>query len=102
MVILSYHSLEDRKVKNLLKYGNTYIKEACLAKESTLIKSKNCWIPLFKKALTPSEEEIKRNRRSRSAKLRVAERDSDVSNDSTKEKINKSFIGSKQLKKMGK
>jgi hypothetical protein len=32
------------------------------------------WLPLFKRAQAPSEEEITRNRRARSAKLRVAER----------------------------
>ncbi|MCS7245427.1 MAG: 16S rRNA (cytosine(1402)-N(4))-methyltransferase RsmH [candidate division WOR-3 bacterium] len=51
LAVLSYHSIEDRIVKNLSK--------------SPL------FIPLFKKPLTPSQEEILENPRSRSAKLRV-------------------------------
>ena len=58
IVIISFHSLEDRITKTAL---NT-------AKEKNLVKI------LTKKPLTASEEEIKANPRSRSAKLRAAEK----------------------------
>jgi 16S rRNA (cytosine1402-N4)-methyltransferase len=55
LVILSYHSLEDRIVKRALRDDDRLI-------------------PLTKRPLTASEEELQRNPRSRSAKLRAAER----------------------------
>lgn len=68
LVIMSYHSLEDRRVKRLLKTG-------VVDPDSSLgIGERNPWSPLFKRAQGPSDEEIELNRRSRSAKLRVAER----------------------------
>ena len=70
LVVMSYHSLEDRLVKNFMKTGNF---------EGDVIKDfyGNIARPfelITKKPLTPSEEEIDRNSRSRSAKLRVAEK----------------------------
>lgn len=56
--ILSFHSLEDRLVKYALRDG---------AREGV-------WNLLTKKALRPSEDEVRRNPRSRSAKLRAVER----------------------------
>lgn len=69
VVIISYHSLEDRLVKNFFKTGNI---------EGNLIKDDfgNVINPLKeinRKIIIPSEEEIERNNRSRSAKMRVAE-----------------------------
>jgi 16S rRNA (cytosine1402-N4)-methyltransferase len=58
IAVISFHSLEDRIVKHTLRY---------FEKEGTLKV-------LTKKPITPSEEEIKRNPASRSAKLRVAEK----------------------------
>jgi 16S rRNA (cytosine1402-N4)-methyltransferase len=58
MVIISFHSLEDRMVKETFR---------TLAKEGTVGV-------LTKKPVRPSEEELRRNPRSRSAKLRCAER----------------------------
>lgn len=58
IAVISYHSLEDRVVKNMFK-------AAAYAKILKL---------LTKKPITPSEEEINLNRRARSAKLRVAEK----------------------------
>lgn len=68
LVVMSYHSLEDRRVKHLLKTG-VVSSDLCLG-----VGERNPWEPLFKRAQIPTEKEIELNRRSRSAKLRVAER----------------------------
>lgn len=69
VVIITYHSLEDRMVKNFLKSGN-----ADGIQETDLYgKSKAPFIP-EKKIILPSETEIQKNTRSRSAKLRIATR----------------------------
>lgn len=73
LVVMSYHSLEDRLVKNLMKTGNF---EGELQKDFygnvlgpyTLVS---------RKAITASEKELQQNNRARSAKLRIAERRSD-------------------------
>ena len=70
IAIISYHSLEDRLVKNFFKTGNT---------EGTLHKDfyGNPLTPfklITKKAIIPTEEEIEQNPRARSAKLRIAEK----------------------------
>ena len=69
LVILTYHSLEDRIVKNFMRSGNT---------EGTIEKDfyGNILTPfkLIEKGRTASEEEVERNPRSRSAKLRIAEK----------------------------
>ena len=70
LVVMSYHSLEDRLVKNFFKTGNF---EGELKKDFY----GNPLVPLklvTRKAVTASEEELQRNPRSRSAKLRVAEK----------------------------
>jgi 16S rRNA (cytosine1402-N4)-methyltransferase len=73
LVVISYHSLEDRITKNFLKTGNA---------EGKVIKDFYGKIDrpykiLTKKPVLPSAEEIQRNSRARSAKLRVGERISD-------------------------
>ncbi|MFZ6051010.1 16S rRNA (cytosine(1402)-N(4))-methyltransferase RsmH [Halocola ammonii] len=70
LVIMSYHSLEDRPVKHLMKTGNI---EGKVEKDfyGNLIRPLK---PLHSKPIVPSDEEIERNPRSRSAKLRIAER----------------------------
>ncbi len=70
LVIIAYHSLEDRLVKNFFKTGNT---------KGEVIKDfyGNIDRPfriLTKKALLASPEELRRNPRARSAKLRIAEK----------------------------
>ncbi len=70
MVIIAYHSLEDRLVKNFFKTGNF---------EGELVKDfyGNIERPfkiITKKAITASEAEQKQNPRARSAKMRVAEK----------------------------
>lgn len=70
LVIMTYHSLEDRPVKNFMKAGNFEGKE-----EKDFYG--NVIAPFYmvnRKVITPSEEELQQNSRSRSAKLRIAER----------------------------
>ena len=68
LVVISYHSLEDRIVKNFMRSGNT---EGRLEKDF-FGRVTTPWEVVTRKAITPSDEELERNSRSRSAKLRVA------------------------------
>ena len=70
LVVITYHSLEDRMVKNIMKTGNVEGKTTQdffgnLQTPSKLVNNK---------VIVPDEEEIERNPRSRSAKLRIAEK----------------------------
>lgn len=66
--ILTYHSLEDRMVKNIVKAGNAEGKV-----ETDLFGRSNAPLEAVNRSvITPSEEEQQSNPRSRSAKLRVA------------------------------
>lgn len=70
LVIMSYHSLEDRLVKNVMRSGKT---------EGEIDKDfyGNPLTPfrvITRKPIVPDEEEIERNSRARSAKLRIAEK----------------------------
>lgn len=70
LVVMSYHSLEDRLVKNFFKAGNF---EGEVEKDfygNPIVPLK----PVVRKAVTASEEELQINNRARSAKLRVAEK----------------------------
>ena len=70
LVVMSYHSLEDRLVKNFFKAGNF---EGEVNKDfygNPIVPLK----PVVRKAITASEEELQINNRARSAKLRVAEK----------------------------
>ncbi len=71
LVIISYHSLEDRLVKNLIKTGNT---EGKLEKDFIYGNEKKYFNNISHKPITASVKEIERNPRSRSAKLRIAEK----------------------------
>ncbi len=71
LVVISYHSLEDRLVKNLIKTGNT---EGIETKDIIYGTSKKIFKNLTGKPIVPDENEIKNNTRARSAKLRVAEK----------------------------
>ena len=67
--IITYHSLEDRIVKNVMKAGNTEGKV-----EQDFYGHITSPFRLVNKVTTPDNEEIQRNPRSRSAKLRIAEK----------------------------
>ena len=73
LVVISYHSLEDRIVKEFFKYESLSCVCPVDAPVCTCGKVKRLKI-LTRKPITPSEMEIKNNKRARSAKLRVAER----------------------------
>jgi 16S rRNA (cytosine1402-N4)-methyltransferase len=69
-VVITYHSLEDRFVKNFFKTGNT---------DGVVVKDffgnvQTPFVNITKKVCVPSAEEIQRNPRARSAKLRIAEK----------------------------
>ena len=70
LVIMSYHSLEDRIVKNFMRSGNTegIIEKDFFGRATTPFKV------ITRKAVVPTNVEIEINPRSRSAKLRVAVR----------------------------
>ncbi len=73
LVVISYHSLEDRLVKNLMKKGNL---EGNAEKDffGNPIKDLN---EINRKAIIATADEIKQNSRARSAKLRIAEKSND-------------------------
>lgn len=70
IVIITYHSIEDRLVKNFFKSGNFEGHE----EKDFYGNPISPFILVNKKVITPSEEEVRRNRRARSAKLRIAEK----------------------------
>ena len=70
IVVMSYHSLEDRLVKNFFKTGNAEGKEEKDFFGNLLTPYKI----ITRKPILPSDEEVERNSRARSAKLRIAER----------------------------
>ena len=73
LVVITYHSLEDRIVKNFLKSGNF---EGKVEKDFYGHVKRNFEL-VNRKVIVPSEEEIERNPRARSAKLRIAEKRKD-------------------------
>ena len=71
LVVMSYHSLEDRLVKNFIAKGNFEgVDQKDIYGNAIGVQFRS----ITKKPVLPSEEEVKRNPRSRSAKLRVAEK----------------------------
>lgn len=73
LVVISYHSLEDRIVKEFFRHEN--LKCVCPKDVPVCTCGKVQRLKIItRKPIVPSEEEIRANRRSRSAKMRVAER----------------------------
>jgi len=70
MIIISYHSLEDRIVKNFIKKGKIYGE----IEKDIYGNYELPFIAINNKPITPQKDELKINSRSRSAKLRIAER----------------------------
>lgn len=68
--VITYHSLEDRIVKNIMKAGNAAgkVEQDFFGRIQTPFRLVN------NKVITPSDEELEKNPRSRSAKLRIAEK----------------------------
>ncbi|MEG1546453.1 MAG: 16S rRNA (cytosine(1402)-N(4))-methyltransferase RsmH [Bacteroides sp.] len=70
LVVITYHSLEDRMVKNIMKTGNVEGK----AEQDFFGNLLTPFKLINNKVIIPDEAEIERNPRSRSAKLRIAEK----------------------------
>ncbi len=70
LVVISYHSLEDRLVKNFMRSGNFEGK----VEQDFFGRATAPFEVITRKAIVPSAEEVERNPRSRSAKMRVAEK----------------------------
>jgi 16S rRNA (cytosine1402-N4)-methyltransferase len=70
LVVITYHSIEDRMVKNYMRSGNL---EGKIEKDfyGNVLSP---WSLVNRRVITPTAEEIKENNRARSAKLRIAER----------------------------
>ena len=68
LVVISYHSLEDRLVKNFMRSGNFEGK----VEQDFFGRSQTPFEVVTRKAVVPTNEEVARNPRSRSAKLRAA------------------------------
>jgi 16S rRNA (cytosine1402-N4)-methyltransferase len=73
LAVISYHSLEDRVVKNLLRYQE----KICICPPSfpkCICDKKSTLEIITRKPIIPTSDEVARNPRARSAKLRVAEK----------------------------
>lgn len=70
LVVISYHSLEDRIVKNFMRSGNCegIVEKDFFGRQSTPLRV------VTRKPIVPTAEEVARNPRSRSARMRVAEK----------------------------
>ena len=68
LVVISYHSLEDRLVKNFLRSGNF----SGSVEKDFFGRALTPFEIITRKAVVPTAEELERNPRSRSAKLRAA------------------------------
>lgn len=71
--VITYHSLEDRIVKNVMKTGNAEGK----MKQDFFGRIETPFTLINNKVITPDDEELTNNPRSRSAKLRIAEKKDD-------------------------
>jgi 16S rRNA (cytosine1402-N4)-methyltransferase len=71
IAVITFHSLEDRMVKNFFKNGSIEKSESDVVYGT---KNKSELLVITKKPITPPDKELKNNPRARSAKLRIAER----------------------------
>lgn len=69
--VITYHSLEDRMVKNIMKSGNV---DGKVEEDPVYGRKASPYDLVNNKVIVPSDEEVERNPRSRSAKLRIAEK----------------------------
>ena len=69
LAIITYHSLEDRLVKNFMRTGNVEGRQ----EKDFFGRVNTPWRVITGKVIVPDDDEVSRNPRSRSAKLRVAE-----------------------------
>ena len=69
LAVITYHSIEDRMVKNFMRSGNLEGK----VEQDIFGRVQTPWKLVTRTPVTPDEQEILENPRSRSAKLRVAE-----------------------------
>lgn len=70
LAVITYHSIEDRMVKNFFRSGNT---EGEMEKD-LYGRVETPWEVITRSPITPDESEIEKNPRSRSAKLRIAQK----------------------------
>ncbi len=70
LVVISYHSLEDRMVKNLIRSGNT----GGRIEKDFFGNVQKPLLAVNRKVIIPSAEEVEENPRARSAKLRIAQK----------------------------
>lgn len=70
LAVITYHSIEDRMVKNFMRIGNV----EGIEDKDFFGRVSTPWKLITRTPITPSEEEVERNPRARSAKLRVAEK----------------------------
>ncbi|HDZ40960.1 MAG TPA: 16S rRNA (cytosine(1402)-N(4))-methyltransferase RsmH [Bacteroidetes bacterium] len=68
--VIAYHSVEDRLVKNFFRYGNFEGQE----RKDFYGNTESPFILVNRKVISPSPEEVSRNKRARSARLRIAEK----------------------------
>ena len=69
LVVITYHSLEDRMVKHFIKNGRF----SAYSEKDIYGRISKPFDPVNRKVIVPGQEEIKKNPRARSAKLRIAE-----------------------------
>ncbi len=70
LVVITYHSLEDRMVKNFMRSGDFSGKQ----EKDFFGNVESPLVAINRKVIVPTDEEIERNPRARSAKLRIAEK----------------------------
>ena len=73
MSVITYHSLEDRIVKNMMRAGNAEGK----VEQDFFGRAKSPLHLINNRVIVPTDDELQRNPRSRSAKLRIAEKNND-------------------------